>query len=264
MPSDKQQANRLEECRERLLAERRFSLPSSQGRTAIVTVYDPNRAADTTHPADTFEAMDLEARRIERYLRWCGKGTVYFRNATVEDIWTAIDEAQISDVTVIGHAQLGRLHISPWSRVSSPDKRMMTFYDAISRDGAWPTISHLKQGYFCQRTSGQMSTFPLNIPFAWGFMANRAKIWASPQMAFSPDWPHLRPRAGLVNVAKHFGLTADDLRRMSYDRAKEVFGLREPLVQRRYPVPRFAHSVYDQLRDNRGLRLVHDYVRRIA
>jgi hypothetical protein len=140
---------------------------------------------------------------------------------------------------------------------------MVSFFDAISRDGARPTITHLKQGGFYQRTSGEMNGGPLSIPFAWGFMADRTKIWAAPQVAFYPNQRNARPRAGLVNVAAHFGLTREELQRaMSYPRAKEVFGARESLAGRRYPVPRFAYTAYDRLRENQKVHELHDGIRR--
>lgn len=137
---------------------------------------------------------------------------------------------------------------------------MVSFFDAISRDGTRPTITHLKQGDFYQRTSGAMPKNALNIPFAWGFMADRTKIWAAPQVWFRPNQWHVRPRTGLVNVAAHFGLTPEELQRpMSYPRAEEVFGARE---SRRYPVPRFAYPAYDRLRENQKVRKLHDDIRR--
>jgi hypothetical protein len=71
------------------------------------------------------------------------------------------------------------------------------------------------------------------------------------------------PRAGLVNVAAHFGLTREELQwTMSYRRAKELFGARESLAGRRYPVPRFAYSAYDRLRENQMIHGLHDDIRR--
>jgi hypothetical protein len=263
MASDKQQVDRMESNHERLLAEAKLSAPPQAGFTAILTVYDPAKLQEMTVAADTFDDMNLEAKRIQRYLRWRGKHCAYFPLASCEDFRTALDDVRISDIVVIGLAQLSRMHITPWVRESAPDKwhAMLNFYDVISRDGKWPTISHLKQGSFYQRTSGRMDKAHLNIPFAWGFMADRAKIWALPQMGFYPNHRHVRPQAGLVNIARHFGLRQVDLYRMSYTRAIDVFGMRESVLPRRYAIPQFAHPAYDQLRANRRLHALHDAIR---
>jgi hypothetical protein len=186
-----------------------------------------------TASADTFDGMNLEAKRIQRYLRWRGKHCAYFPLASCDDFWTALDDVRISDIVVIGLAQLSRMHITPWVRESAPGKwhAMLNFYDVISRDGKWPTISHLKQGNFYQRTSGRMDKAHLNIPFAWGFMADRAKIWTLPQMGFY------------------------------HARATDVFGMRDSVLPRRYEIPQFAHPAYDRLRANRRLHALHDAIR---
>jgi hypothetical protein len=254
----------MESHRERLLAEGKLSLPPQVGRAAIFTVYDSAKRGEMSDPADTFDAMDLEALRIQRYLLWRGKDSSYFPLASPDDFWTALDDVRVSDMVVIGLAQLSRVHITPWTRDSALDKwhAMLNFYDVISRDGKWPTITHLKLGHFYQRTSGQMDKALLNVPFAWGFMADRAKVLALPKMAFYPNPRHVRPGAGLVNVARYFGLTADDLQRMSYTRAKDVFGMRESVLPRRYPVPQFAHPAYDRIRANKRLHALHGVIRR--
>lgn len=264
MASDKQQVNRMENHRERLLTEGKLSVPPAVGRTAIFTVYDPAQLEERTPQADTFDAMNLEAQRIQRYLRWRGKDSVYFPSASCDDFWTALDDLRISDMVIIGLGQLSRVDIEPWARQSGSGnwQGILDFYDVISRDGRWPTIRHLKQGRFYQRTSGEMDKLPLNIPFAWGFMADRRKIWAPPQRSFRPSPRHMQPQAGLVNVARYFSLTTDDLQRISYSRAKEVFGMRESIFPlRRYPVPQFAYPAYDRLRANRRLHALHDAIR---
>ena len=266
MASDRQQVDRMERHRERLLAEGMLSVPPHAGRTAIITMYDPAKLAEAgTIPANSLDTMDREARRIRSYLRWRGMGVVYLPEATIDEFWQVLDDVRVSGMVLIGLAQLSRVHIAPWTRKTKPWKRhdMVSFFDAISRDGSWPTITHLKQGGFYQRTSGEMNKRPLSIPFAWGFMADRTKIWAAPQLAFYPNHRHVRPRAGLINVAAHFGLTRAELQRpMSYPRAKEVFGARESLTGRRYPVPRFAYPAYDRLRENQKVHKLHDDIRR--
>jgi hypothetical protein len=265
MASDKQQVDRMERHRERLLAEGKLSVPPSAGRTAIITMYDPAKLAEAEIPANRLDTMDREARRIRSYLRWHGRDTVYLPEATIDEFWQALDDVRVSGLVLIGLAQLSRVHIAPWTRKSNPGKRhdMVSFFDAISRDGTGPTITHLKQGGFYQRTSGEMGQSRLSIPFAWGFMADRTKIWAAPQVAFYPNQRHVRPRAGLVNVATHFGLTREELQRpMSYPRAKEVFGARESLAGRRYPVPRLAYPAYDRLRESQKVHKLHDDIRR--
>lgn len=265
MASDKQQVDRMERHRERLLAEGMLSVPSYAGRTAIITMYNPAKLAQAKMLADRLDTMDREARRIRSYLRWRGRDAVYLPEATIEEFWEVLDDVRVSGIVLIGLADLSKVAIAPWTRESNPGKRHDTasFFDVISRDGARPTITHLKQGRFYQRTSGAMDKIRLNVPFAWGFVADRTKIWAAPQLYFYPNQRHLRPRAGLVNVAAHFGLTREELQwPMSYPRAKEIFGSREPLTPRRYHVPRFAYPAYDTLRENRTVHDVHDGVRR--
>lgn len=265
MASDKQQVDRMETHRERLLVEGMLSVPPNAGRTAIITMYDPAKLAETKILADRLDTMDREARRIRSYLRWRGMDAMYLPEATIDEFWEALDDVRVSDMVLIGLAELSKVHIAPWTRESNPRKRhdMVSFFDVISRDGTRPTITHLKQGGFYQRTSGAMDKSSLNIPFAWGFMADRTKIWAAPQAYFYPNQRHIRPRAGLVNVAAHFGLTWEELQRpMSYPRAKEVFGARESLTRRRYPVPRFAYPAYDRLRENEKVHELHDDIRR--
>ena len=265
MASDKQQVNRMERHRERLLTERMLSLPPHLGRTAVITMYDPAKLAEADIPANRLDTMDREAQRIRSYLRWRGRDTVYLPEATIDEFWQALDDVRVSGIVLIGLAQLSRVHIAPWTRKSNPRKGhdMVGFFDAISRDGTGPTITHLKQGGFYQRTSGEMDKSRMNVPFAWGFMADRTKIWAAPQLAFYPNQRHVSPRAGLVNIAAHFGLTREELQRpMSYPRAKEVFGARESLAGRHYRVPRFAYPAYDRLRENQKVHELHDDIRR--
>jgi hypothetical protein len=264
--TDRQQVDRMEFHHDQLLTANKLSLPPALGRMAIFTMYDHALINKYPRAEDGLENMDREARRIQRYLRYRGKRSVYFPKATIDDFWEALDDKNISDLTIIGLAQLGRIHISPWARESvfGKEYRKATFFDLISRSGVRPTIAHLKQGSLYQRTSGVMDKAPLNVPLGWGFMADRTKIWALPQCGFYPSRWHIRPQAGLVNVAEHFGLASDELKGpMSYTRIKEVFGMRESLMLRRYPVPRFTYPVYDRLRNNQRLHDLHDDIRRI-
>ncbi|HTU75312.1 MAG TPA: hypothetical protein VMG38_17495 [Trebonia sp.] len=232
---------------------------------AIFLMYDHEfRPGNKVH-ADTLKGMDREARRIQRYLRWHGKRSTYFPEATVDDFWDALDDTTISDVTVIGLATLARVHVPPWKRDPADSKvnGMLSFYDAISRGGSWPAISHLKQGSFYQRTSGGMDMLPLNPPFAWGFMADRAKIWGVPQFGFYPSRWHVRPQAGLTTIASYFDLDERELTdSMSYARTKEIFGRRESIRARGYPVPKFLHPIYDTLRHNERLFELHQTIRK--
>jgi len=232
---------------------------------AIFMMYDRDfRPGNKVH-ADTLEAMDREARRIQRYLRLHGKLSAYFPEATVHDFWKALDDPTISDITVIGLATLARVHVPPWKRDSADGKvnGTLSFYDAISRGGSWPAISHLKQGSFYQRTSGGMDLAPVNPPFAWGFMADRARIWGVPQYGFYPSRWHVRPQAGLTTIASYFDLRPCDLANpMSYARVKEIFGRRESIRARGYPVPRFLHPIYDALRENERLFELHQSIRK--
>src|ERR1700730_133239 len=239
MASDKQQVDRMERHRERLLAEGMLSVPPHAGRMAIITLYNPGKLAQAMMLADRLDTMDREALRIRSYLRWRGMDAVYLPEATIDEFWEVLDDIRVSGMVLIGLAELSSVHITPWTRESNPGKQhnVANFFDVISRDGVRPTITHLKQGGFYQRTSGAMDKMRLNIPFAWGFMADRTKIWGTPQLYFYPNQWHIRPRAGLVNVAAHFSLTWEELQRpMSYPRAKEIFGSRESLTRRRYRV----------------------------
>ena len=49
---------------------------------------------------------------------------------------------------------------------------------------------------------------------------------------------------------------------MSYVRAKEIFGRRESIRLRGYPIPRFAYPLYDRLRENERLFELHQSVRK--
>jgi hypothetical protein len=266
MASDKQQFDRMEAHRGRLLAEGKLSHPQETGYAAIFVVYDADFADRTKH-ADSLAAMCAEALRVRRYLQLRGRATSYFPEATVEDLWTALDDITVSDLIVIGIAQLSKLHIAPWSRASTPSKqyRMVSYFDAISHDGAWPTIDHLKQGSFYQRTSGGMFETALNIPFSWGFMANRAKIWGVPQFAFHPNRWHTRPQAGLLNVGDFFGLAESELNeRMSYVRAKELFATRKRIKTRPHLVPQFAYPFYERMRYSEQGDWLHKNIRRLT
>jgi hypothetical protein len=129
-----------------------LSVPSHAGRTAIITMYDAAKLAEAKKPGDRPDTMDREARRIRSYLRWRGKDTLYLPGATIDEFWEALDDTRVSDMVLIGLAQLSTVHIAPWTRESNPGKRhdMVSFLDAISRDGTRPTITHLKQGDFYQ------------------------------------------------------------------------------------------------------------------
>jgi hypothetical protein len=225
-----------------------------------------DRAALTSeHPADSADAMNNEARRMRRFLKWRGKATVLVMDATVEQFWGILDDSGISDIIFIAAAFLSRARTMPWSYDSDPERKrvMFSFYDAVSPVGGKPSITHLKQGKFFQRSCGSMDAYSLNIPFAWGFMADRTRIWAPPQQAYFPSRWHIRPQAGLTNVAEYFGLTRDDLQEpMSYQQAKQLFGRRDNIRLRRYPVPPALHPVYDKLRDNEVICRMHAKIRR--
>jgi hypothetical protein len=234
---------------------------------AILTMYDTSFLDKVVIAEDRLESMDREGRRIQRYLRWRGKETVYLPDASVEDFWEVLDDETISDITVIGLAKLGLIHVSPWQRTSGQDKQhtTMNFFAAISRGGNWPALSHLKQGSFYQRTSGGMDMATLNIPLAWSFMADRAKIWAVPECTFYPGRWHVQPKAGLMNVAKYFRLDPAELNdAMTYARAKELFGKREIVRLRDHRVPQFAYPVYDRLRNSERLFEMHQGIRKIV
>lgn len=263
MASDRQQFERMEAHRVLLRAEAKLSVPSDVGRVAILTMYNPARAALKETPENGLDAMNKEARRLRSYLKWRGRVPAYFPEATPEDFWEVIDDVQVSDIVVIALGQLGRVQCAPWTRGSAPDRPQITmgFYDAISRNGQWPTASHLKTGKFYQRTSGLMDKNQLNVPFAWGFMAHRANIWALPQMGFYPGPYQLRPSAGLVRLTEFFGLSDEIENGMSYAQAKDIFGRRPALTPRRYPVPDFALPAYEKLRENQKLLSLHNSIR---
>lgn len=264
MASDRQQFHRMEAHYHMLLAEKKFSVVPDVGRMAIITMFD--RAALTNeHPADSADAMNNEARRMQRFIKWQGKATALVMEATVEQFWGILDDPSISDITFIAAAFLSKARPVPWSRNSDPNKKrvMFSFYDAISSARDEPSITHLKQGKFFQRSCGSMDIYPLNIPFAWGFMADRTSIWAPSQQAYFPSRWHIRPQAGLSNLAEYFGLTRDELQEpMSYERAKQLFGRRDNIRLRRYPVPSTLQPVYDKLRDNEVICRMHAKIRR--
>ena len=263
MASDKQQVERMESHRALLLAETKLSVPADVGRVAIVTMYNPARAALKETPENGLDAMQSEARRLRGYLKWRGRVPAYLPEATVEEFWEVIDDVRVSDIVVIGLGQLGRVQCAPWTRESAPTRHEITmgFYDAISRNGQWPTISHLKTGRFYQRTSGLMHKNQLNVPFAWGFMAHRTNIWALPQMGFYPGPYHLRPSAGLVKLTEYFELGEEIESGMTYSWTKEIFGQRPELTPRRYPVPKFALPAYERLRQNPKVLSLHNSIR---
>jgi hypothetical protein len=264
MASDRQQFDRMEVHYHSLLAEKKFSVTPDVGRMAIITMFD--RAALTNeHPVDSARAMNNEARRMQRFLKWRGKATALVIEATAEQFWEILDDPSISDITFIAAAFLSKARPVPWSRDSDPQKKhiMFSFYDAISPVGGKPSITHLKQGRCFQRSCGSMDIYPLNIPFPWGFMADRTRIWAPSQQAYFPSRWHVRPQAGLSNLAEHFGLTRDELQEpMTYEQAKQVFGRRDNIQARRYCVPSALYPVYDKLRDNEVVCGMHEKVRR--
>lgn len=231
---------------------------------AIFVFFDPDYRPDNTIVEDSLEAMDREARRIQRYLRLRGKRSEYIKEASIYNLWDALDDETVSDITVIGISTLSRVHLTPWTRESMSAKRngTMTYYEAISRGGGWPDLKHLKRGSFYQRTSGNMDKAPLNVPLAWGFMADRTRIWAKPQYGFYPSSRHFRPSDGLIRVSKHFGLDDAELAQpMDYPRTKEIFGCLETIALRGYPVPRFLYPAYDRLRSNETLFRLHQRLR---
>src|SRR3974390_212758 len=104
MASDRQQVDRMERHRQRLLTEGRLSVPPGAGRTAIITMYDPARLAEAQIQADRLETMDREARRIRSYLWWHGRDAVYLPEATIDEFWQALDDVQVSGMVLIGLA----------------------------------------------------------------------------------------------------------------------------------------------------------------
>lgn len=264
MASDRQKFERMEAHYHLLLAEKKFSVTPDAGRMAIITMFD-RAALKTEHPINSADAMNNEARRMQRFIKWRGKATVLVMEATVKQFWEILDDPDISDIAFIGADSLTKIRSVPWSRDSDHENEhvMFSFYDAVSPVSGKPSITHLKRGEFFQRTCGSMDIYPFNVPFAWGFMADRTKIWAPPQRAYYPSRWHIRPQAGLSNLAEYFGLTRDELQEpMSYVRAKQLFGQRESLRLRRYPVPSILHPVYDKLRDNQVICGVHEKIRK--
>jgi hypothetical protein len=246
-----------------LRAEKKFSVQPDVGRMAIMTMID-RTAPVNGDPVNSADAMNNEARRMQRFLKWRGKATALVLEATAERFWKILDDPVISDITVVGSNCLSRIRSAPWSRDpdSEKDHGTFSFYDAIS-PAKRPSITHLKQGSFFQRTCGSMDIYPLNIPFAWGFMADRTKIWASPQRLYYPARWHIHPRAGLSNLADFFGLTSRELQEpMTYGQAKQLFGQRATLRRCRYPVPSWLHPAYDKLRENKAISDTHDKIRR--
>lgn len=230
---------------------------------AIVTMYDHDYWPAYARPSDTLQAMEREARRIQRRLEGQGRTVSCLHEAVADDFWKVLDDPQVSDITLIGLASLGRVHLAPWFRESNPGKPngTLSFFDAISFGTSQPAISHLKQGSFYQRTCGDMS-FPLNPPFAWGFMADRAKIWARPRRLFFPR-RHARPEEGLVPAAQDLGLPPELIAGpMSYEQAKAAFGSRAMLRERLYAVPPFAEPLYDRLAKSQRLAELERTVRR--
>ena len=273
MASDRQQFARMEARYHELRRERHFSVPPDVGRMAVVSMYDPEVLGNddflpdgvSRRPADRVDAMDNEARRIKRYLERRGKPTVYLREASVGQFEDVLNDPSISDMTLIAAAFLTKVRPRPWTRSGSPDTERLFFgyYDAVAPSGGSPTLTHLKLGAFFHRSCGTMNRFPINVPFAWGFMADRSAIWAPVGRGFYPSRLHARPRAGLDNVAEYFGLSSDELcLPMDYDRAKEIFGRRTNVRVRRYPVPSALRPAYDRLRDNERVVGVHTTIRR--
>ena len=69
MAADRQQVERMEAHHTQLIAENKLRFPPAQGRMVIFTVYEHAYRLTNTLTADTLEATDREARRIQRYLR---------------------------------------------------------------------------------------------------------------------------------------------------------------------------------------------------
>jgi hypothetical protein len=268
MASDHQQYDRMTAHYDMLRADNALSVAPDVGRLAIVTMYPED--IEARRPEDSFRAIDSEARRLQNMQEAAGKATIYAPRASVGNFREILDDRTISDITLIGLGQLSKVQLAPWCREADDPTRpsepqpVLSYFDAISTDGRHPTITHLKQGSFHQRTSGQMPA-PINIPFAWGFMADRSKIWGSPQQAFYPKKNDTQLTDGLTNLAEHFGLSAHDLAEpIDYRTAKALFGTREALGRSapRYPVPPNLLPIYDRLRDSSRVRGLHETIRK--
>lgn len=263
MPNDRQQVERMEAHRSQLLASGRLSVPPGQGRMAIVTMYDHGYWPAYARPSDTLPAMEREAWRIARRLERQGRKVSCHHEAVAGDFWKLLDDPEVSDITVIAMASLSRVHLQPWLRESNPGKPngTLSFYDAICFGGTRPAITHLKAGAFYQRTCGDMS-FAVNPPFAWGFMADRAAIWARPRQLFFPKRDD-RPGQGLMPAAQFLAVPPEQVAGpMSYEQAKAAFGAREMLRERLYAVPEFAQPLYDRLASSQRLAELERRARR--
>ena len=260
MASDKQQLKRMELHRAELLAKRKFSVPPESGVMAIVTMYNRNLQGQVKRFSDSPDSIDQEARRFLNRLKKKQRQVSYFPEVSVGELWELLDDVSISDLTIIGLGRLSRMHVSPWEREADGETRpVVSFYDAISRSGQWPSVEHLKLGSLYYRVSGLMNREAVNIPFGWGFMADRTKVWAAPQRGFYPSRKHSSPQDGLVRIADYFGLSETEINsELTYARAKEVFGARETMDVRYYRVPRFAYPIYDLARKSDRLRNLHD------
>jgi hypothetical protein len=260
MASDKQQLRRMEFHRAELLAKRQFSVPSEEGSIAIVTMYNRDLQDQVKRFQDSIASIDQEALRFLARLKKRGRRVVYFPEVAVSEFWELLDDATISDLIIIGLGRLSRMHVSPWERETDSEPRtILSSYDAVSRNGQWPTLKHLKLGSLYYRISGLMNQEMVNIPFGWGFMADRTKIWGSPQKGFYPSRKHSQPEDGLVRIADYFDLSEDEVNsELTYARAKEIFGARETIDVRYYRVPRLVYPVYDLARKSDRLREFHD------
>jgi hypothetical protein len=250
----------MELHRAELLAKKKFSVPSEQGCMAIVTMYNRNLQAPIKRFSDSPDSIDQEARRFLVRLKGQGRRVAYFPEVSVGEFWELVDDVNISDLTIIGLGRLSRMHVSSWEREADAETRsVLTFYDAISRSGQWPSSNHLKLGSLYYRASGIMNHEIVNIPFGWGFMADRTKVWAAPRRGFYPSRKHSHPQDGLIRIADYFNLSVDEANtELTYVRAKEIFAARERVDLRYYPVPRFAYPVYDLARKSDRLRDLHD------
>jgi hypothetical protein len=269
MASDRQQYNRMLAHYDALQAENALSVSPELGRLAIVTMYPDDFEA--RRPEDSFRAIDAEARRLQTTQEAEGKTTIYAPRATVGDFWNILDDRTISDITLIGLGRLGKVQTPTWQRESDNPSKPATpqpvlgYFDAISSDGRQPTITNLKQGRFHQRTSGQMPD-QINIPFAWGFMADRSQIWGSPQRGLYPKKHGTQLAQDLTNLAEHFELSTHDLTEsMGYEAAKALFGARDQAGSSapRYPVPKNLLPLYDKLRNSSRVHKAHDSIRTV-